>query len=196
MSFILVRRCLHLLPVLNVIFAPSVVFGMSWAVTTDAVLNIPCRARVLSSLQNTVVAPLTWIETYPAGLWAKLILLFWIWCFHGGDCEKYRLLGCNGVSLGERPTLRCQLSPPFSGSKNKLGNTPAGSRWQACCWFIAWFTLGPWIWRQYGPPKRRAISALHGVTIHFTVVSVIYCQVSEMLPSHLIFRWISRHLLG
>jgi hypothetical protein len=65
------------LPVLNVLCTPSVVFGMCWAVTTDAMLNFLCRAVVVSSLQITVILTLTyslwmiWIKKYSASLWAK-----------------------------------------------------------------------------------------------------------------------------
>jgi hypothetical protein len=31
-------------------------------------------------------------------------------------------------------------------------------------WFLTWLTLRPWRWSWYVPPKRRAVSELHGVT--------------------------------
>jgi hypothetical protein len=36
---------------------------------------------------------------------------------------------------------------------------------RSCCLILAWFTLRPWRWRQYVPPKRRwTFIGLHGVT--------------------------------
>jgi hypothetical protein len=42
--------------------------------------------------------------------------------------------------------------------------------------FIAWFTLEPWMWRQYIPPKHKVDSAgLHGVTFQTTEL-ILLCE--------------------
>jgi hypothetical protein len=73
-------------------------------------------------------------------------------------------LGCNALQSGRSPlTWRRSVPPPYSGSKSKWSNSlarPPGS-----CWFLAWYTLRLWRWRQYFPSKRQWTSTgLHCVT--------------------------------
>jgi hypothetical protein len=74
--------------------------------------------------------------------------------------EEYYLLGYNAVqSVKCQPTFRRNISPPSSGSKNKLSKKAAWKQVASRARLI----LRPWRWRQYVPPKRRlTFNGLHG----------------------------------
>jgi hypothetical protein len=58
---------------------------------------------------------------------------------------------------------------------------------RACvCWLLAWLTCRLWIWRWYFPPKRRALSEIHGFTTHkIILILVTAVKNSDPLYSHL-----------
>jgi hypothetical protein len=58
------------------------------------------------------------------------------------------------------------LAYSTSKNKDKLSLLPASAG------FLLGF-FGPWRWRLYVPPKRRAISELHGVTSQKTVSFIV-----------------------
>jgi hypothetical protein len=77
---------------------------------------------------------LWWYKYFPAQCFQALVIY-----------EECSLLSCNAVQFGENLTFRRNVSPPFSGQRNKLSTKPARSRPPASCWFLAWLTI--WSWR-------------------------------------------------
>jgi hypothetical protein len=86
---------------------------------------------------------------------------------HSGGYEEYYILGCNPMQPVEsQPTFRRNISPPSSGSTNKLSKKPACklvARQPERC-FFARLILLPERWRRYVPPELRfSLKLLHGI---------------------------------
>lgn len=77
----------------------------------------------------------------------------------------YCRLGCDAMWSSGSSTFQMNVLLPSSRSKSKASNRH--------CLLVVWFTLLPWIWRQYVPPKCWTSTGLHGVTSQKTVLFTV-----------------------
>jgi hypothetical protein len=75
--------------------------------------------------------------------------------------------GFKTVHFGEGPKFQRNVLPPSSNLKSKP------SFLTALADLLLGFNLRHWRWRRYFPPKRRAVSKLHGITIQKIVLFIV-----------------------
>jgi hypothetical protein len=65
------------------------------------------------------------------------------------------------IIRGESPTFRRKILPLSSGSESKPSKKITGKmQWAALSLSLVWFTLRPWRWKWYIPPKHLVLSGL------------------------------------